>query len=88
VQAIGAAGGESATINLEQARIHNANVRLQAFTIGVRIGHDLSVLLRLVTEGRLNVEVGWRGSWEQIHEAASALLERRILGKAVLQVAS
>src|SRR6266542_4088377 len=35
---------------------------------------------------RLAVEVGWRGAWEQVAEAAQALLGRRVNGKAVLDV--
>jgi NADPH2:quinone reductase len=88
VQAIGSAAGQPTTIDLEQVRIHNAGARVQAFTIGNRFGPDLSVLLGLVAEDRLDVQVGWHGSWDRIHEAASALRERRILGKAVLRVAS
>lgn len=48
---------------------------------------DLATLVRLVAEGVLVVEIGWRGSWPRIGEAAKALRERRINGKAVLDVA-
>jgi NADPH:quinone reductase-like Zn-dependent oxidoreductase len=47
---------------------------------------ELATLVRLVAAGRLAVEVGWRGSWEQVAEAAEALLGRRVNGKAVLDV--
>jgi len=42
--------------------------------------------VQLVAAGRLAVEVGWRGAWEQVAEAAQALLGRRVNGKAVLDV--
>jgi hypothetical protein len=32
------------------------------------------------------VEVGWRGPWERVAEAAEALLGRRVRGKVVLDV--
>jgi NADPH:quinone reductase len=47
---------------------------------------DLAVLVRLAAEGVLVVEIGWRGSWERVAEAAEALRERRVNGKAVLDV--
>jgi NADPH2:quinone reductase len=50
------------------------------------IGPDLAALLDFVAAGRLSPEVGRRGSWEQITEAARPLLDRRIPGKAVLDV--
>lgn len=50
------------------------------------VGPDLATLLEFVAAGRLSPEVGWRGSWERVPEAAQALLDRRIAGKAVLKV--
>ncbi|MGP4016835.1 zinc-binding dehydrogenase [Saccharopolyspora sp. 5N708] len=47
---------------------------------------DLSTLVNLVAAGRLSPEVGWRGSWNRLDEAAEALLQRRVAGKAVLDV--
>ncbi|GAA5083207.1 NADPH:quinone reductase-like Zn-dependent oxidoreductase [Thermocatellispora tengchongensis] len=49
-------------------------------------GPDLATLLGFVAAGRLSPEVGWRGPWERVAEAARALLDRRIAGKAVLDV--
>jgi len=48
---------------------------------------DLATLVALVAAGELRVEIGWRGSWEQIGEACTALRERRVRGKAVLELA-
>ncbi len=49
-------------------------------------GSELATLVQLVAAGRLAVQVGWRGPWEQVAEAAQALLGRRVNGKAVLDV--
>ncbi|TMR90490.1 zinc-binding dehydrogenase [Nonomuraea basaltis] len=50
------------------------------------VGPDLATLLGFVAAGRLSPEAAWRGSWEQVAEASRALLDRRIAGKAVLDV--
>ncbi|WP_199827747.1 zinc-binding dehydrogenase [Streptomyces specialis] len=50
------------------------------------VGPDLATLLGFLAAGRLSPEVDWRGSWEQVADAARALLDRRIAGKAVLDV--
>jgi NADPH:quinone reductase len=49
-------------------------------------GSDLATLLGFVSDGSVKVEIGWRGSWEQIVDAAEALRGRRVKGKAVLDV--
>ncbi|MDT0322474.1 zinc-binding dehydrogenase [Streptomyces millisiae] len=50
------------------------------------VGPDLATLLGLVAAGRLSPEIDWRGPWERIDEAARELLDRRIAGKAVLDL--
>jgi NADPH:quinone reductase len=50
-------------------------------------GADLATLVRLVADRSLSVEIGWRGPWERIADAAEALRGRRLSGKAVLDVA-
>jgi NADPH2:quinone reductase len=49
-------------------------------------GPDLAVLIDLLAASKLTVPIGWRGPWTDIHVAASAMLERRVSGKAVLDV--
>jgi NADPH:quinone reductase-like Zn-dependent oxidoreductase len=49
-------------------------------------GADLATLVRLVADGSLRVEIGWRGRWERIAEAVEALRGRRVSGKVVLDV--
>lgn len=49
-------------------------------------GPDLAKLLSLLEHKKLDPQIGWRGDWKRVAEAADALLERRVLGKAVLDV--
>jgi hypothetical protein len=44
------------------------------------------MLLDLVAAGRLQVEVGFEGSWDHVNEAMDGLSERRFGGKAVLTI--
>jgi NADPH:quinone reductase-like Zn-dependent oxidoreductase len=60
--------------------------RIEAFTKGPNSSADLAYLLRLMGEGKLRVEVGWRGPWSRFDEAAEALNGRRVKGKAVLDI--
>jgi NADPH:quinone reductase len=50
-------------------------------------GKNLEFLLAQVAAGRLHVNVGFTGTWEQLDEALDGLAERRFTGKAVLFVA-
>lgn len=59
---------------------------LTSFQAGTDFGADLDYLLALVARDELAVEVGWRGSWQRYDEAAGALLNRKVTGKAVLDV--
>ncbi|GAA1767893.1 zinc-binding dehydrogenase [Streptomonospora arabica] len=47
---------------------------------------DLSWLAAEVAAGRLDPGISWRGPWTRFAEAAGALLEGRLHGKAVLEV--
>ncbi|RJL31757.1 zinc-binding dehydrogenase [Bailinhaonella thermotolerans] len=47
---------------------------------------DLAELVRLTAEGVLAPEIGWRGSWERFAEAADALRDRRVRGKALFDL--
>jgi NADPH:quinone reductase-like Zn-dependent oxidoreductase len=59
---------------------------VHSFKPGRDFGPDLAFLLGLLASNRLSVQVGWRGSWGRFAEAADALLDRRIPGKAVLDI--
>ncbi|MGN9842827.1 zinc-binding dehydrogenase [Nonomuraea sp. H19] len=54
---------------------------------GVPLGPDLSWLADGVAAGGLDPQITWRGGWDKAGEAISALLERRLHGKAVLDLA-
>jgi NADPH:quinone reductase-like Zn-dependent oxidoreductase len=47
---------------------------------------DLTWLAAEVAAGRLDPGISWRGSWTRYDEAAQALLDRRLHGKAVLDI--
>jgi hypothetical protein len=50
-------------------------------------GAELATLVQLLGQGQLAVDIGWRGPWQQVAEAAKALRGCRITGKAILDVA-
>ncbi|MET8868589.1 hypothetical protein ABZW11_37160 [Nonomuraea sp. NPDC004580] len=50
------------------------------------VGPGLATLLHFVATGRLRHEVDVRAPWECVSDAARALLDRRVAGKAVLDV--
>lgn len=59
---------------------------LTSFLIDGDVGADLSTLVGLVASRTLTVEIGWRGHWERVADAADALRGRRVSGKAVLDL--
>lgn len=59
---------------------------LVSFQSGTGYGPDLEKVLKLVAEGKLTVDIGWRGSWNQFDEAAAALFGRQVTGKAVVEI--
>ncbi|MER7282637.1 zinc-binding dehydrogenase [Dactylosporangium sp. NPDC000244] len=50
------------------------------------LGPDLHWLAARVAAGELDPQIGWRGDWSRAEEAYTALLNRRISGKAVLDI--
>jgi NADPH:quinone reductase-like Zn-dependent oxidoreductase len=46
----------------------------------------LTYLVWLLEAGELDPQIGWRGSWDRAGEAAAALIDRRVRGKAILEV--
>jgi NADPH:quinone reductase-like Zn-dependent oxidoreductase len=59
---------------------------LVSFQAGNGYAPDLEYLLKLVAEGKLTVDIGWRGSWNQFDDAAAALFGRQVTGKAVIEI--
>jgi NADPH:quinone reductase len=84
LQSIGWASGEAAVF--PPSSTVGPPRSLTSFLNEGEAGAELATLVRLVAAGRLLVEVGWRGSWDQVAEAAEALLGRQVNGKAVLDV--
>ncbi|MEV4414716.1 zinc-binding dehydrogenase [Catellatospora sp. NPDC049609] len=86
VISIGAASGEP-TVFPPYSTIGRRR-RLEAYVTDVAAGSgpDLAYLVGLVASGRLDPQIGWRGSWEQAAEAAEAFFARQVNGKAVLDV--
>lgn len=88
LQSIGVASLEPTVIDFETQRVRVSGTRIEAFAVGTHpFGGDLADLVALLRAGDLDPQIGWRGSWERVHEAADALRERRLTGKAVLDIA-
>jgi NADPH:quinone reductase-like Zn-dependent oxidoreductase len=85
IQSIGATSGEPsvyppyATVGPQR--------RVEGFMMGGGLAEDLAYVTSLVAEGKLDVEIGYRGSWENSDDAIAALIGRKVVGKAVLDVA-
>src|SRR3954467_1236188 len=87
VQSIGMASNRPTTIDFEAERQFGVQKRLEPFTVRTPFAPDLAYLVELLAAGELDAQIGMRGSWEDVAEAAAALLDRRVAGKAVLDVA-
>jgi NADPH:quinone reductase-like Zn-dependent oxidoreductase len=86
MMSIGMASLQPSTIDFEQMRHRAGGARIEAFVVGSSFGADLAQLVTLLDASALDPQIGWRGPWEQVHDAAAALLGRRVRGKAVLEV--
>jgi NADPH:quinone reductase len=87
VVSVGMASLQPTTIDFEQMRMRAGGARIEAFAVGSGFGTDLSYLVSLLEAGKLDPQIGWRGSWDRAGEAADALIGRRVQGKAILEVA-
>jgi NADPH:quinone reductase-like Zn-dependent oxidoreductase len=85
-QSIGMASNEPTTIDFEKERRTGVRKRLEPFVVRTPLGPDLDYLVALLAAGELDPQIGLRGSWEDVSEAADALLNRRVAGKAVLDL--
>jgi NADPH:quinone reductase-like Zn-dependent oxidoreductase len=86
-QSIGMASNQPTTIDFEAERQFGAQKRLEPFTVRAPFGPDLAYLVELLAVGEVDPQIGLRTSWEDVSDAAEALLGRRVAGKAVLDVA-
>ena len=87
LQSIGMASNQPSTIDFEIERRSGVRKRLEPFTVRTPFGPDLAYLVELLAAGELDPQIGLRTSWNDVSEAAEALLDRRVAGKAVLDVA-
>jgi NADPH:quinone reductase-like Zn-dependent oxidoreductase len=86
-QSIGMASNQPTTIDFEAERQFGVHKRLEPFTVRAPFGPDLAYLVELLADGQIDPQIGLRTSWDDVAEAAEALLDRRVAGKAVLDVA-
>ena len=86
LQSIGMASGHPSTIDFEAERGRGARKRLEPFTVRTPFAADLAYLVELVAAGELDPQVGLRKSWDDVADAATALLGRKVAGKAVLDL--
>ena len=87
LQSIGMASNQPSTIDFEIERRSGVRKRLEPFTVRTPFDRDLTYLVELLAAGELDPQIGLRTSWNDVSEAAEALLDRRVAGKAVLDVA-
>jgi NADPH:quinone reductase-like Zn-dependent oxidoreductase len=85
-QSIGMASNQPTTVNFEAERQYGVRKRLEPFTVRTPFGPDLAYLVELLAAGQIDPQIGLRTSWTDVSEAAEALLDRRVAGKAVLDV--
>ena len=87
LQSIGMASNQPSTIDFEVERRSGVRKRLEPFTVRTPFDRDLTYLVELLAAGELDPQIGLRTSWNDVSEAAEALRDRRVAGKAVLDVA-
>jgi NADPH:quinone reductase len=85
-QSIGMASNQPTTIDFEAERQFGVYKRLEPFTVRTPFGPDLAYLVELLAAGEIDPQIGLQTSWKDVAEAAEALLDRRVAGKAVLDV--
>jgi len=84
---IGVASQQTSTLDLETQRLRAGGTRVEAFAAGTHaVSDDLGRLVALVAGGQLNPQIGWRGDWTGVRDAAADLRARKVAGKAVLDV--
>ncbi|OLT06385.1 hypothetical protein BJF90_16405 [Pseudonocardia sp. CNS-004] len=84
---VGQASGRPSTIDFEAERRRGpAGRRVEAFVVGLGMAPDLAILLDLVARGALDPQVGRRDSWLRFADVVHDLRDRKITGKAVLEI--
>jgi NADPH:quinone reductase-like Zn-dependent oxidoreductase len=84
---VGAASGENTTFPpYSTVGPRRSLFSFQMGAEGGPTGADLAYLAGLVHSGALDPQVSWRGDWQRAGEAVQLLLDRKINGKAVLEI--
>ncbi|MFI6689712.1 zinc-binding dehydrogenase [Streptomyces sp. NPDC050485] len=65
---------------------HDRSIVTFALFAGTGLASDLTWLAARVAAGELDAQISWRGGWDKAGDAIGALLERRLHGKAVLDI--
>lgn len=86
LHSIGWAGGEPAVFPVNSTFSPGPARTLHSFGDATNVGPDLAILLELVRAGELSPEIGWRGSWDHLADAAAELFARRVPGKIVIDI--
>jgi NADPH:quinone reductase len=87
VVSVGQASGLQTTLDVEAERRRGPRRRrIEAFVVELGMGPDLAVLLDLVARGVLDPQVGRREPWVRFADVARDLRDRRIGGKAILEI--
>ena len=90
VLAVGSASRQPTTIDYEEDVPHPGGRRpdrgVQRVRRGPRVGVGARLPVAADRGGTLDIQIGWRGDWDRVDEAAAALMERRVTGKAVLEI--
>ena len=93
VVSYGCSSGEDTTFDV-RSFYSRSGARLQGLQLFPELqragpdaaAHDLDTLARMLAAGRLEAQIGLEVGWHQAAEAATALLDRRVVGKAVLHI--
>ncbi len=93
VVSFGCSSGEPTTFDV-RSFYRRSGARLLGFELFPELrragpdaaAHDLDALARMVATGHLEVQIGLEVGWEEAAAAARALLDRQVVGKAVLHV--
>ncbi|WP_060941538.1 zinc-binding dehydrogenase, partial [Mycolicibacterium vaccae] len=83
---IGMASGQPTTIDFEAERRRYTRKQLAPFNVRFPLDADMRYLVQLLADGGLDPQIGLRDSWDNVTAAAEALLNRKVAGKAVLDV--
>src|SRR4051794_33472247 len=85
VQCVGRASRTAVTLDVALLE-RLPGIRLETFLVETPFGPDLQYLVGLLERGVLDPQIGWRGNWDRAGDAATALVDRQVAGKAVLDV--